>query len=55
MHSNEVKGALKEIVQIYIEEENKGNYMSEHLHIFETICAYTKVDKPVGFFKLGMK
>jgi hypothetical protein len=54
MHSNDVKGALKEIVQIYVDEDKKGNFMSEHLEIFEYICAYTKTDQPVGFFKIGM-
>lgn len=35
MHSSSVEGALKEIVQIYIEEDQKENLMSEHLGIFE--------------------
>lgn len=54
MHSSDVKGALKEIVQIYVEEDKKGNFMSEQLEIFEYIWAYTKSDQPFGFFKIGM-
>ena len=54
MHSYEIKGSLREIVQILIEEDRKNSLMPESLFIFELICAYTKADQPFGFFKLGM-
>jgi hypothetical protein len=37
MHSYEIKGSLKEIVQILIEEDRKNSLMPESLFIFELI------------------
>ena len=63
MHSFEVKGALIDIVNILIEEDQEHIECSSDLHnfeffchnrIFEIIWAYTKSDKPVEFFKVGI-